>query len=102
MKASQRQVRAQIGRSAPVCDLLLLSSKVTEHNEKMVPETREQTYNKFCCKVFSIVSHQISEQAHKHDEKLQLNVRLTLFGVQMRKTEMVEESQNVPKQRFAS
>lgn len=67
----------------------------------MVPEAREQKYNKFCCKIFSIVSHQISDQAHKHDEKLQLNMRLALFGVLMRETEMVEKSHNVPKQPFA-
>lgn len=67
----------------------------------MVPETREQKNNKFCCKVFSIVSHQISDQAHKHDEKLQLNMRVTLSGVQVRETEMVEKSHNVSKQLFA-
>lgn len=71
-------------KSAPASDLLLLSSKVIEHNEKMIPETREQKYNTFCCKVFSIVSQQISDQAHKHDVKLELNMRLTLFGVSMR------------------
>lgn len=86
MEDSQRKGRTQLRRSAPASDLLSLFSEVTEHNEKMVLETREQKYNKFCCKVFSLVSQQISDQAHKHEEKLQLKMRLTLFGVHMRET----------------
>lgn len=65
----RQRVRTQIG-SPPTSNLLLLSSKVVENNEKMVPEIRQQKSNKLWCKVVSIVSHQVSDQVQKHEKKL--------------------------------
>lgn len=66
----RQRLRTQIGRSASASNLLLLSSKVIENNEKMMPESREQKSNKLRCKVVSIVSHQVSDQVQTHEEKL--------------------------------